>query len=876
MLQKNTLWGLLLTVGMGLSMSSCHDDSTSHRFSDKKGGISPQVELSTSVISSKTSAGSRAINISVSDLALKLTGADGYSHTWPSADDFDETAEFSVGDYTMEAFYGTPDQEGFDRPAYAGTTTFTVRENQTTPVNLTASLVNSMISVDYTDEFKDYMSTWNAEFRSSTGKTVYYGAQETRPLYVKPGEVTVDVTFSKSGAEPTTLQIAKVTARPRYHYHITVGLANHTGGTSLAVSFDENLNQEEVTIDLSDELLNAPAPEIEGYNLAEGETFHYIEGNTPERAALNIIARGGVSEVNIITNSTTLNQQGWPVTLTLNSSTKESLRQNLSDLGLDVRGVYGETTGKLAALDFTDVPPSLEYLENHNDAEFTVTVVDKYSKVSEPFTFKMQLTPLFIRLSNPGQLPVAATELDLDLEYNGDDPENKVEFRILNDRGHWTKVKTKEIKPDGENKYRVKLDIPACTRTVTVSATAASKTSKNLVVPHTGLPAFTVAVPAECVWATKADVTISSTAADPELLAKGATYYVSQDGVNYTPATVSSVNGGTATLSGLSSGVQYKLKVAFGDNEALAAQPVDFTTEEALPVPNGDFENLATTKTANNQHYGGQYRNAATSYWNTLTYEISEPTGWKSVNDKTMCGSNQNSWFSQPAVFNTSLNWVASCPGLAVLGTGRGSETPSSFKDFKVHSGSNAMVIRNVAWDPAGTDPELVSTSSIANYYYWNPTVPTISRRAVGRMFLGSSYTYNKTNRTEVHNQGVTFASRPTALEGWYYYTPDQGEPTDQGAISIEIYNGADLIGEGYLRLAAVPGYVKFTCPIEYFDNIVPKATHLRIMIESSIHGTPGTPRNENSSVVVTTYNDKYEAFQHGATLVVDDFSFVY
>lgn len=885
MVQKNTLWGLVLSLGIGLSLVSCHDSEGTRRFSDKKGGISPRVELNTSVISStQNNVAGRAINISLSDLALTLKSADGsYSHTWSSVDDFDPNAEFPIGDYEMTAVYGNPDQEGFDRPAYAGSTTFTVLENQTTSVDLTAKLVNSMISIEYSDDFKNYMSTYNAEIKSNTtGKTVYYGARETRPVYVKPGNITLDLSFSTPGGAENTLRIATVTAVPRYHYHVKVGLKNQTGGTSLEVSFDENLNHEEVTIDLSDELLNAPAPTIEGHNLSEGSTYHYIEGNTPERAALNIIAHGGVSEVSISTSSVTLTAQGWPASLTLNTETPASLRQRLTELGLDVRGIY-TTPGKLAALDFTDVPPSLEYLDDYNDATFTVQVVDKYSKVSEPYSFKMELTPLYIRLSNPGPLHVAATEVSFDLEYNGDDPETKIGFRVKNERGYWSKVTAKEIKSTGDNKYRVTLNIPASTSPVTVSATAATKTAKDLVIPHTGLPAMTVTVPVNGVWATKADVTISSDEADAALLAKGATYYVSLDGVNYTPASVASVDGRTATITGLQPGSQYNMKIGFGNNESLASSVVNFETEEALPVPNGDFENLTTTYSVNSLNYGGQYRNAATNYWNTVTYEVKEADGWKSVNPKTMCGSNQNTWFSQPAVFNTTLSWVASCPGLAVFETGKGSDTPASFRDFKVHRGSNAMVIRNVAWDPAGSDPERVSTSDPAKYYYWNPTVPTISRRAVGRMFLGSSYTYNKNNRTEVHNQGVAFTSRPTALEGWYYYTLDVGdvveENKEQARISIELRNGDEVIASGEVYLNAQSEYTKFSCPIEYFvndDNIILKATQLRIMVESSSRGIPGTPQNENNSVKVSTYISKYEAYQHGATLVVDDFTFVY
>lgn len=899
MVQKNTLWGLVLSLGIGLSLVSCHDSEGTRRFSDKKGGISPRVELNTSVISSKPQAEGRAIHLSTRDLALKLTSADGsYSKTWESVEYFDPTEEFSIGEYTMEAYYGNPEEEGINLPAYYGSTTFTIVENQSAEVSLSASLINSMISVEYSDRFKDYMASWNAELHTGTGKTIYYGMDQVDPVYVKPGNVSLDISFSKPNGQSATLRVETFQAKPRYHYHIKVDIENEAGGTNLMISFDQNLNKKEVKIDLSDELFNAAAPTIEGNNIENGGVYSYIDGNTPERIDLTVIAKGGVDFVRLETNSIALNSQSWNSVLELGNDVDEAQQSILAGLGLDVRGLFGKKA-KLAALDFTDVAPHL-FVELNNEAndkeeyhtaEFTVRAYDvRGLSHDEPFTFTMKMLPLVLNLTDVKPLKVAATELELDVEYNGDDLAGKVTFEV-EDNGHgtWNPVGIKDVKSTGENKYHVVLTIPESTHSIHVRAHASYhvnkiKYSDEKTAVRNGIPQFTVSIPENDIWAKKANVVLSSSEADAALLAKGATYYLSTDnGIHYAPAEVGNIEESTATLVNLTPGTTYMLKVGFG-SETVASAPVSFTTEAAAGVPNGDFEDLHETFRANKRNQGGKWSiSSGIDYQTTNTFSIKEPTGWISVNPKTMNGTGPevqtNTWFAQPAVFNTSLTWTSTVPGIKVFGTGAGTDTPPSFKDFKVHKGSNAMAIRNVKWSDAGQTPGVWLKTGISSDEYYNHNEPKENSSweyhySVGRMLLGSSYTYN--DHSETYDEGVSFTSRPTALKGWYYLLPCSRDNHDQGIVYIKLYNGTKEIAAGSCRLPITNEYTQFNCPIRYHSTNPPKATSLRIRIESSLNGKKGEPSEEHGAFEVDTYMSRYESYYHGATLVVDDFTFEY
>lgn len=98
-------------------------------------------------------------------LSLRLTpdNAAQTPETWDAISDFPSDREFPIGKYTLEAFYGTKGAEGFGVPYYLGTSQFYVRENQTTSVAVTATLQQAMVTVDYTEAFKSYVTSYSAE-----------------------------------------------------------------------------------------------------------------------------------------------------------------------------------------------------------------------------------------------------------------------------------------------------------------------------------------------------------------------------------------------------------------------------------------------------------------------------------------------------------------------------------------------------------------------------------------------------------------------------------------------------------------------------------------------------------------------------------------
>ena len=195
--------------------------------------------------------------------------------------------------------------------------------------------------------------------------------------------------------------------------------------------------------------------------------------------------------------------------------------------------------------------------------------------------------------------------------------------------------------------------------------------------------------------------------------------------------------------------------------------------------------------------------------------------------------------------------------------------TPDLYRDLTAHSGSNAMVVRNVAWDENGTTPG--TSGGAFNTTYYNTNVPNIANRSAGKLFLGS---YSYSGGSETYTEGVSFASRPSALKGWYKYANDGNDPTETGVVTVTLLNGQKVIATGTARLSAAADYTEFSVPVTY-SVTNQKATTLRIMITSSNHASYNQSE-ESAAIKTSVSNGQYESASRGATLTIDNLTFTY
>ncbi len=801
----------IITIGL---LAGCSAD-------DKPGGgsqtghILPAVAIDTKAVVSQARA-TMPEDVAVSDLSLTLTSADGsYSRTWASPDLFPANDEFKAGRYTMSASYGTAGEEGFGKPQFYGETQLNVVADETTTVSLTASLTNAMISVEYTDAFTSYMAAYSA---SLAGKSIIFEAGETRPAYINPGDVALNVSVTKPNGKSATLNAANFTAKARHHYHVTVDVNDGgVGDAVLVVEFDDMLDLETVEIDLSDALFDAPAPQFTPVGFAEGDVLEFVEGVTQAQTiAYNLVALGGIRTVSMTTSSSYLNTVGWPADVQL-CAAYNSQQEALKAQGLSCRGLWSKPD-RMAVVDFTEVLPRLRYVEGKdNISTFTLTASDALSKSSEPVTLSVKVLPLELAVTAVSDLMLGDETFTLDIDYNGADFSSNVSIEYLNASGAWEAMNVAAIEHAAENNYKVTVNAPDIKSSYKVRLVYYNgRVSESVDVLRT-MPPFTLSVDALDVYARHAAVTLVCPTYSATELASLAKYTISVSGGSFSPATVT-LNGDNIEVEGLQPETTYTLRASAGTSDAT----VQFTTETAKQLPNSDMDTW--------------FRVAGkTKYW-WIDYPGSDTnTVWGTLNQlTTSVGDGNTNMFSHKG--------TSYC---AFSGTRNTTD---------VHGGSNAAIISTVGW---GDNDANGSTS----------TGKGCKHLTVGQLYLGH---YDSATQSPVYT-GIDFPSRPSQLVFWYKYVHKNS--ADFGTAEIELKDASgNVIATGSVELRATGTYTQVPVDITYTRKA--KAANVMVAFKSS--GNPECQTINTTNLSCPSFGNLSDGRFTGSELYIDDIELIY
>ncbi len=782
------LKGIVSVSVMGLAVAC--SDGEGLGFDTGKGSIALSTEVDASVQSGRKSR-TEYTDVTPADLSLRLTPADGTAvMTWGSVTEFPTDGKFSIGTYTMEAFYGDENTEGFESPAFYGKSQFVVRENETTQVSLTATVANALVSIDYSDGFKDYMTSWSAEVHSAAGSYIHFEDTETRPAYVRAGQVEVNVDFVKPNGKGAKMTAATFEAVAGRHYHVNVDLADGAGSASLVITFDDTLEEAEpITIDISDEVLNAPAPEVTPVGFTPGTPVEFVPGQDFEQGfRYHVIARGGMQQVKLTTQSASLLSSGWPAEIDLLSA-DAATQAKMTELGLTTRGINRDAN-KLAVVDLTDVMKNIVYLNGgNNTSAFTLEVRDKFGKLSDAVTFTAEAQPLKINILNP-ELYMGETTLSFVLEFNAGDPAELVKFAYRNTRGTDTRFEPAATEALGDFKYRItgSVDQANPNTDLIFSATAEGLTKIECTIQRT--PQVVPGTAAVNAFAKNAffPVTIGEKDNDSALLSQlmsNATVMVSTDGVNYKEmATTADVANRVLMVSGLTPATDYTFKIKNGTKDASDAVTRTFTTETEEPLENGNLDDWTSTAHKSN-----------------MVEHFVQGGIWSTYNPVTI-----SQWGSSS---NMSYN--------ATSGTKPTDDAVSG----------KAALIRTVGWGSG-------NTASGNAFNQWS--FGTCKHVSAGQLFLGNWDGVTPEQNAEP-NYGTAFTSRPASVTFQYKYsqTNRKGEDNgDFGTVTVEVVDArGNIIASNSANLTPVSAYRPMELPLSY-DHSSARAASLRIIFKSS------------------------------------------
>lgn len=882
--------------------TGCADESPWGDSSSGTGKIKLYLSSSNDVSSELPKTKSVSTDIKAPDISLfqvRMTNKAGnYIKTWSSIEEFEKEKEFRPDTYLLEAFYGSPssqgvvedEEEGHEHTYFYGKSEeVKVESGKETNIQIQTTLANAAVAIEYSETFKNYFTSWDTQLITKGESSLKLGEKEGL-CYVVPGDVDVVISATQQNGKTVKVNPAVFEAEPQHLYKITYNIYNGQVGhaETLQVIFNDQPDAEHtIEIDLSDELLSGDGPVIRTDGFKSEDTIETLSGSPYEgEVKFNIDSPDGYSSV-VLTIASKDYQPDFLENGTIDLCKADASQQAaLSEAGIKVVGLYNNPE-RLALVDITEFCRHLPAGEH----EITLMVKDR-ARVADA-SLKVVTYPIDLKAEQSAPAIFGRRYAELTLLYNGADPtiqgNNPFTFKLKGreDTGNLElKSITKEVETKAfESKayiYNIGVpDIDAEQYEVEVYFNNGSSPLQTAVV-DIDYPSYKVdydpmAMRVMMRITEVNDPEVNFSQSDiKELFNRRLRVFVDNSEIKGENLSIDSQKD-VITAKGLKGGDNFTIKTSLRTDI-----PSDFENEQTLkyeaqlPVPNGSFEDL--TEFFNDEiNQGGSWSTSnrdLVNYYNKATFTVSLPKNWSTSNSKTMSGSNVNTWYYIPSVFNSNLKYTGQCPGVG-LGTGRDSGTPSSYSNFESHSGI-AMVIRNVAWDPSGPTIEkdsnkgttILGVKQTVSYYNYN--VPEIANKSAGKMFLG---TYPESELLE-DAQGYDFTSRPVKLKGWYNYTKDSSGQDDYGIISIIIYNDNTPIAKGVANLPPVDKMTQFEIDLDsyYFKS---SATRIAIMVTSSKYAS-SSQNYETQNIAVTTYLSKIESYQHGATLVVDEFEFIY
>lgn len=196
------------------------------------------------------------------DFTITIKGV-SVTYEWTGkVSEWDSTTKLTAGNYTVEAAYGSLEEEGFDKPYFYGTANFAVKAGDTIAVPITVSLGNTIIKVSYSEYFKKYFTDYSFKLTRDNAEVVVFAKDETRGAFIDGYKIKVEGTMTgeqlieNEDGEfvPKTFSYSKEYTNLNEATAYTLAFdVNNVGGATLTITFN---NDTVVTVELGDIELN--------------------------------------------------------------------------------------------------------------------------------------------------------------------------------------------------------------------------------------------------------------------------------------------------------------------------------------------------------------------------------------------------------------------------------------------------------------------------------------------------------------------------------------------------------------------------------------------------------------------------------------------
>ncbi|MDE5930239.1 MAG: DUF4493 domain-containing protein, partial [Muribaculaceae bacterium] len=210
------------------------------------------------------------------------------------------------GHYKAEAWAGTKSAASWEDRWFEGVEEFDVRKGETTTVDLSCKIQNTIVSVVYEESADEVISDYTLTAATTAGELTFEGKDERKGYFIMPeGETTLKYTLSGklSTGEDYTRSATIENVKPSTEYRLTVrhtGENDELGGAYLTIVVDES----EVVVE--DTILITVAPDIKGYNF---DIDQPLRGKSGEFGRKSVYITGAAALSSVVLEGDILQQK---------------------------------------------------------------------------------------------------------------------------------------------------------------------------------------------------------------------------------------------------------------------------------------------------------------------------------------------------------------------------------------------------------------------------------------------------------------------------------------------------------------------------------------------------------------------------------------
>jgi len=802
------------------------------------------------------------------------------SDTVQSYDRFDEMPseiELKEGAYTLIASKGDNLPSAFENPYFEGSTDFTVKADMSTPIDVTCTLGNARITVDYTEDFKEAYSDYTVLLSSAfTSGSLEIKKDEMRPAYMQ---------VAKEGSElGIAIRLKKITEDKEKTYKSPTPLSiERRQNIRLIFKTDgEALDGIGLEIILDDEMTNVTLnegipdfmwkpfekPTLSPDDFTNGESFTIKVGKFEKSPTVGFAMPAGIASLCVKQWREEKENEEITYDLATDEGVTAALGKNFkwSVNGKANTNVKGERkTGQLFLKD------AINSLEAPIEEDQTYTYHYEFSGVDA--TGKAHATNVLgvtVVVQPAGQPIITFDGFPETTIIEGDDMSKEIEAKFEAE-GIIDETKTTLTINDGvdDKVYNILTDGTVLYNDWGISVESGNNATATLKFPKVFSSRLEAPMEGEKTFTYKLDLADKKGRSFPTLTK---TLTVKAPVFELTP----SANGGDAfacraflrakvsdgthpdnlkfqwrkvgngswnncknhtyqtdeicdTLKNLTSGgQQYEIRAIYREKEKRVTEPIVITTENVVELEDGSFENW---------HKKEVYKK---TIWSVGTTGLGIDQWWP-------YNEGGSSWWATRNALTTSQRSGVSCYYTSYSGT------------VPVDNGyeGKAAEISTLGWKEGNTFTELGGESGT---------------HSAGMLFLGSHSATS--NGVETIDYGHDFNVRPNAFE-FYYKFKSLNSESFEAYIVVENRENGTVTQLGSGRIMSNQDQASFA-PVRvnvHYTNTSLKATHMYIVFRSSTADNPSVEGVQGSLGAFDGYSDSRYV---GNVLTIDNVRLIY